>query len=43
MNKSFLNWILPPKTSLASDLTDAIQSHQKVVIQKRLEAIAKRF
>ena len=46
-NLSFLNsvfgWILPPKTSLSSDLTDAIAHSQRQVIQKRLEAIAKDF
>ena len=43
MNKTWFNWILPPKNNLPAELTDAIQSHQKVVIQKRLEAIAKDF
>lgn len=36
-------WILPPKTNLSADLTDAISSVQKLVIQKRLDAIAKDF
>ena len=42
-NLSFLNWILPPKSNLSADLIDAISSQQKVVIQKRLDAIAKDF
>ncbi len=42
MNKYF-RWILPPKSNLSADLIDAISSQQKVVIQKRLDAIAKDF
>ncbi len=43
MNKSWFQWILPPKTNLTAELIDAIHSQQKVVIQKRLDAIAKDF
>ena len=43
MNLHFFQFLLPPKTNLSADLTDAISSVQKVVIQKRLDAIAKDF
>ena len=43
MNLRFLQFLLPPKTNLTADLIDAINSQQKVVIQKRLDAIAKDF
>ena len=43
MNLRFFQWILPSKTNLTADITDAIQSHQRAVIQKRLDAIAKDF
>lgn len=37
------NWVLPAKNTLPADLVDSINAHQRVVIQKRLEAIAKDF
>lgn len=43
MNLRFFQFLLPPKTNLTADLIDAINSQQKVVIQKRLDAIAKDF
>lgn len=43
MNLHFFQFLLPPKTDLTADLIDAINSQQKVVIQKRLDAIAKDF
>lgn len=43
MNLRFFQFLLPPKTNLTADLIDAISAQQKVVIQKRLDAIAKDF
>lgn len=43
MKTHWFQWILPPKTNLSSELIDAISSTQKLVIQKRLDAIAKDF
>lgn len=40
---SLLNKSLFSKTSLSKDLTDTIENHHRVVIQKRLEAIAKDY